>query len=80
MTQVDQSWVLFEQQAFNATVYNTVVEIPARLNLKDPPGGTTFDFKRVDFLTLFQTRFFCTGGPKLDPQQVETGASLKVRF
>ena len=24
-------------------------------------GGTTFDFKRVHFLTLFETRFFCTG-------------------
>ena len=28
---------------------------------KSPPGGTTFDFKRVHFLTLFETRFFCTG-------------------
>ena len=26
----------------------------------DPPGGTTFDFKRVHFLTLFETRFLCT--------------------
>ena len=26
----------------------------------DPPGGTNFDFKRVYFLTLFETRFFCT--------------------
>jgi hypothetical protein len=27
----------------------------------DPPGGTTFDFKGVHFLTPLETRFLCTG-------------------
>ena len=35
----------------------------------DPPGGTTFDFKRVHFLTPFSKYFSFHGAPKLDPQQ-----------
>jgi hypothetical protein len=39
----------------------------------DPPGGTTFNSKRVHFLTIFETRFFCT--------EVQNWTlSLKVRF
>ena len=46
----------------------------------DPPGGTTFDFKGVHFPTPFLNTFPLHGGPKLGPQQVESGASLEVRF
>ena len=42
----------------------------------DPPEGTTFDFKGSSFLNTFSLH----GGPKLDPQQVESGAFLEVRF
>ena len=43
-------------------------------------GGTTFDFKGVHFPTPFLNTFPLHGGPKLGPQQVESGASLEVRF
>ena len=46
----------------------------------DPPGGTTFDFKGVHFPTPFLNTFPLHEGPKLGPQQVESGASLEVRF
>ena len=46
----------------------------------DPPGRTTFDFKGVHFLTSFLNTFPLQGGPKLDSQQVESGASLEIRF
>ena len=42
----------------------------------DPPGVTTLEFKGVHFLTPFSN----TGDPKLDPQQIESGACLEVRF
>jgi len=43
------------------------------------PRGNHFDFKRVHFLT-FLKHISLHGGPKVDPQQVESGASLKFRF
>ena len=46
----------------------------------DPPDGTTFDFEGVHFLTLSGTGLLSTGGPKLDPQDVESGAALEVPF
>ena len=45
----------------------------------DPPGGTTFDFNGVHFPTPFKYVSFVRG-PKLDPQQIESGASLEVQF
>ena len=46
----------------------------------DPPGGTAFDFKGVPCLTPFLNTFPLHGGPKLDPQQIESGAFSEVEF
>ena len=45
----------------------------------DPPDGTTFDFEGPLF-DPFWYMFAFYGGPKLDPQNVESGAVLEVPF
>ena len=46
----------------------------------DPPDGTTFDFEGGPLFDPFWYMFPLCGGPKLDPQNVESGAVLKVPF
>ena len=42
-------------------------------------GGPFLISSGSTFWPLFEARFLCTGS-KMDPQQVESGASLKIRF
>ena len=76
-----RSWYRSNQLQFEISASTNLPQWRGQKGTKTGPSrGDHFWFQAGPLSDPFWNTFLLHGGPKLDPQQVESGASLKVRF